>query len=117
MEPNITLPIAKTIITYLALISQSGTNIPQVTKVFHTFRNVTFAWTRTGVGFYILTASEPVFELDNCTFTWGLDKVGFLLGEYMSTTTYRVRSLDGSGAGTDGIMFNATVKIEVLNNI
>lgn len=113
-NPNVEMPTTGKV--YIARLTQSGTGAPQVAGLVKNTLGDEVVWTRTGTGFYLMTLPITNTVLSGqWSFTWGLDRAGWLTGEKFDVNVFRVRSLDSTGAGADGMMFNATVHILITN--
>ena len=103
---------------YKAVISQSGTNAPDVSYVLvDNFPNASLEYVSTGV--YKLNFGG---NIDPYTFniiqniasdTGGAGgTIGYVFGEVIGSTYYQISTTDAAGLATDGVLFNYTLVIE-----
>lgn len=99
---------------YAATLSQSGTSAPVNTSTKNN-TGITFTWSRTTVGEYLLTASSSLSAFTCITF---LSIGNFRTNQFIVTRigdTFRVRTYDGSLVPivlTDDLLNNCNLKIE-----
>lgn len=113
IQPNTHLPKDTIVKIYAALLTQAGTNAPTTTSLCMDTTGVNLTWTRSGVGFYILTADEPLFTAGK---TFGINAItngaATIVHTQLSSLQYRIQTL-GSGLSADGYLFNTPIEIRI----
>lgn len=114
MNPNTTMP-EKVYRVYTAHIRQTGTTAPTVRKLLQNNTGVTMTWTYVATGNYRLNASEAIFEDTKTIMTWSLNTGGWVVMEYLSPTQLIVRSLNETGSGANGVMFDCQIEFKLYS--
>lgn len=98
---------------YVAVITQENTDAPTSFVVNNTYSGVTFTWSYTSAGEYLLTASSAIFPLDETYLTCpSPSPQSFNIEIIVSTTTQIIiRTYDSSGVLADDLLSRAPLMI------
>lgn len=109
--------------SYQANVTQSGTSSPTGTQLANSFAGgVTFAWARTGVGTYTITASSAVFAANKAKVFFGPlnNALAYVSYANTSTTVITVNTYTTSIVSlllttglSDGVFTNTPVEVRV----
>lgn len=112
MEPDTTLPKAKKIKVYTAILSQTGTEAPTVIVLHNTLGEAP-VWSRVSAGRYRATTVGDVFTTDK---TIGGSITGsseFIYGNYASITQFDIHTANAGGTPIDDALSETAIEIRV----
>jgi hypothetical protein len=103
---------------YSALISQSGTSAPTA-KVLKNNLGVTFSFSRSSAGNYLITASSDVFTVDKTAVSYSINTNGSFSNSrmYLYSIGAQFFTLETYNAttATDGVITDSFIEIRVYN--
>jgi hypothetical protein len=102
--------------SFIALVSQSGTNSPTISGTYSNEINSIFTFTRAGVGDYTLTSSIPLtigkhFAVMTNGYVDGI--IGIQPDNNGTSFTIATKNLNG--VFSDGVIYNAILEIKLYN--
>lgn len=114
--------------SYHAIVSQTGSSTPTISRKDTSFSGVTFTWARSGAGVYTITASSAVFAAGKTVVIMGLENAPMqkFAATITSTSVITINTnLQTVGLislvatllsnGVDGMLNNTLIEIRVYN--